>query len=187
MQRSVTYEAWIVTFPGHSTANRPVEDLAVMTGTATATTPNVGNTSKHAFAHSVPFHRQDNTAANVTLAVQGHNFSLWRAEVASAISVHDFYVSVGAGSQTAVLVHNCPGTSQGQPFDENQQAVVQLAKDAARSGISEEDFSTLSDWADEYGLSSRGPEIHPDGDGWASENWHGHIGPINHIPITMQP
>ncbi len=80
-----------------------------MTGTATAMTPNAGNTAKHAFAPSVPFHRQDN-AANVTLAVQGHNFSLWRAEVASAISVHDFYVSVGAGSQTAVLVHNCPGS-----------------------------------------------------------------------------
>ncbi len=43
----------------------------------------------------------------------GPHFSLWRAEVVSTISVHDFYVSVGAGSQTAVLVHNCPGTRDG--------------------------------------------------------------------------
>ena len=46
--------------------------------------------------------------------------SLWRAGVASAISVHDFYVAVGAGSQTAVLVHNCPDSvpdewGEGQP------------------------------------------------------------------------
>jgi hypothetical protein len=91
-----------------------VKDLAAMTGTATAMTPNDGNTSKHAFAPSVPFHRLGDTTANVTLAVQSHNFSLWRAEVASAISVHDFYVSVGAGSQTAVLVHNCPGSNFSQ-------------------------------------------------------------------------
>jgi hypothetical protein len=30
--------------------------------------------------------------------------------IASRTSRHDFYVSVGAGSQTAVLVHNCPDT-----------------------------------------------------------------------------
>jgi hypothetical protein len=84
-----------------------VEDLEAMTGTATAMRRTAANTSKHAFAPSVPFHRLGDTTANVTLAVQSHNFSLWRAEVGSAISVHDFYVSVGAGSQTAVLVHNC--------------------------------------------------------------------------------
>ncbi len=127
----------------------------------------------------------DGASAVVVTTIQlAGKRAMWDLTVAHD---HDFYLSGGAGSQTAVLVHNCPTSSQGQPFDENQRAVVKLAQSAVRSGLSDDDFSTLSDWADEYGLSSRGPEIHPDGDGWASENWHGHIGPINHIPITMQP
>jgi hypothetical protein len=123
------------------------------------------------------------TATVVSTTVVPGAADMWDLTVSND---HDFYVVVSDGSPTSVLVHNCPA-GQGQPFDENQQAIVQLAKTATRTGISPDDFSTLSDWADEYGLSSRGPEIHPDGEGWASENWHGHIGPVNHIPVTGLP
>jgi hypothetical protein len=122
-----------------------VEDLAAMTGTATAMTPNDGNTSKHAFAPSVPFHRLGDTTANVTLAVQSHNFSLWRAEVASAISVHDFYVSVGAGSQTAVLVHNCLGDDPDAFLDSTGKVHGDLPSPADLSQYDPEALQTLRD------------------------------------------
>jgi hypothetical protein len=135
-----------------------VKDLAAMTGTATAMTPNDGNTSKHAFAPSVPFHRLGDTTANVTLAVQSHNFSLWRAEVASAISVHDFYVSVGAGSQTAVLVHNCDtdigGNAAEFSNDELAQAAFQHSGEGDVEGIARPSIDEISD-AIENGARTR--------------------------------
>lgn len=53
----------------------------------------------------------------MTLPAQRHNFDLWSAGFASGTSRHDFYVSVGAGSQTAVLVHSCP-TVNYEPNDD---------------------------------------------------------------------
>jgi RHS repeat-associated protein len=70
-------------------------------------------------------------------------------------------------------------------FTAEQDAVIQLAKDAKRSGgLTQGDAGTLREWANEYGLPSRGPEIHPNRPGWAGENLHMHIGPINHIPVV---
>ncbi len=66
-------------------------------------------------------------------------------------------------------------------FDPNQQVVIDFAKEAQRKGITSEDAQTLLKWADEYGIDSRGPEIHsrrPYG-----KNPHIHIGPIDHIFI----
>jgi hypothetical protein len=86
-----------------------------MTPAATTTRPatrrpNSANTPKHAFALVVAFDPRNRTAGNVTLPAQSHNLDLWPVGYASGTSRHDFYVSVGAGSQTAVLVHNCPGS-----------------------------------------------------------------------------
>jgi hypothetical protein len=83
-----------------------------MTTAATTTRPAIGhpnsaNTPKHAFAPFAPFGPRSSTASNVTLPAQRPNLDLWPGQLASATSPHDFYVSVGAGSQTAVLVHNC--------------------------------------------------------------------------------
>ncbi len=70
-------------------------------------------------------------------------------------------------------------------FTAEQDAVIQLAKDAKRAGgLTQGDAETLREWAKEYGLPSRGPEIHPNRPGWAGENPHVHIGPVNHIPIV---
>ena len=86
--------------------------MSAMTATATTTPPATGRrrsatTPKHAFALLTPFGPRNSTVANVTLPAQSHNLDLWSVGPASATSRHDFYVSVGAGSQTAVLVHNC--------------------------------------------------------------------------------
>jgi len=83
-----------------------------MTTAATTTRPAIGhpnsaNTPKHAFAPFAPFGPRSSTASNVTLPAQRPNLDLWPGQLASETSRHDFYVSVGAGSQTAVLVHNC--------------------------------------------------------------------------------
>ena len=67
----------------------------------------------------------------------------------------------------------------GQRFTPNQEALVDLAKDAQRSGITPSEADTLGDWADEYGLNYRNDigENH-----WVGGD-HVHLGPINHIPV----
>jgi len=40
------------------------------------------------------------------------------------------------------------------------------------------------DWAKEYKLpGSHGPEIHQNRPGPISNQWHIHVGPVNHLPI----
>jgi hypothetical protein len=103
----------IHTHPAGSESNRPGDEiLAAMTAAATTTRPTAcrptsADTPKHAFALIAPFRPRNSTANNVTLPAQRHNLDLWPVGLASETSRHDFYVSVGAGSQTAVLVHNC--------------------------------------------------------------------------------
>lgn len=100
-----------------------------MSAMATTTRPAIGcsnsaNTSKHAFAPFAPFGPRSSTASNVTLPAQRPNLDLWPGQLASATSRHDFYVSVGAGSQTAVLVHNC-GDESIQGSSEDYDHVMQ--------------------------------------------------------------
>ena len=78
---------------------------------------------------------------------------------------------------------NSSQTSQSLHYNENQQAVIKIAKEYNR-GITEYDANTLVGWADEYNLVGRGPEIHRNRSGWGSTHWHIHIGPINHIWVT---
>jgi RHS repeat-associated protein len=67
-------------------------------------------------------------------------------------------------------------------YDQDQDALIQIAKDAKRrGGISEGDMETLKVWGREYGVPARGPEAHP-GRGYGSAP-HGHVGPVGHIPI----
>jgi hypothetical protein len=85
-----------------------------MTATATLTRPALGRpdsatASNHAFAQFSPPPPRNVTASNTTLAGQRHNLDRWWVGLASGNSRHDFYVVVGAGSPTAVLVHNDDG------------------------------------------------------------------------------
>ncbi len=66
-------------------------------------------------------------------------------------------------------------------FSENVKALIELAKEAFRRGVSPKDAKTLIEWAKELGVRSRGPESHPNRPYGRSQ--HIHIGPINHIPI----
>ena len=66
----------------------------------------------------------------------------------------------------------------------DQQALVELAKDAAKAGgVSLEDAETLLNWAEEYNLPAHGPEVHINRPGKASNVPHIHIGPVQHLPI----
>ena len=74
------------------------------------------------------------------------------------------------------------GTGNG--YTPDQQAVIELAKDAKRRGyIRAGDVNALLGWAQEYGISWHGPEIHPNRPGPASNVLHIHIGKVGHIPI----
>jgi RHS repeat-associated protein len=69
--------------------------------------------------------------------------------------------------------------SGGKMFDTNQRALVALAKEAQRSGISKTEAKIMLEWADEYGLKLLN---HIDMEHWIGGP-HIHIGPINHIPV----
>ncbi len=69
----------------------------------------------------------------------------------------------------------------GKRFDPNQEALVDLAKQAKRDGASREQAEIMRQWADEYDVRFRGVESHP---GRPQGQFpHIHVGPVNHIPV----
>jgi hypothetical protein len=72
--------------------------------------------------------------------------------------------------------------NNGQRYGPNQQALVDLAKQAKRTGVTPEQARTLIQWANEYGVRpARGPEAHP-ARPFGSQP-HIHLGPVDHIPV----
>lgn len=78
-------------------------------------------------------------------------------------------------------------TTSGQ-FSSGKQALIEMARADRRRGITPEDMQAYKDL--NRGLSDpfptnkvRGPEAHPAG-APHSRQPHGHVGPVNHIPIT---
>ncbi|OHB56974.1 MAG: hypothetical protein A2173_09250 [Planctomycetes bacterium RBG_13_44_8b] len=65
--------------------------------------------------------------------------------------------------------------------NDDQAALIKLAKDAKKSGVSADDAETLLSWADEYKLPHRGPEIHPKRP--HGKDLHIHIDKQGHIKI----
>jgi hypothetical protein len=63
----------------------------------------------------------------------------------------------------------------------DQQALDELAKEAQRHGVTPQDAEILKDWAREYGVPARGPEVHP-GRPYGKDP-HIHIGGRDHIPV----
>jgi len=64
----------------------------------------------------------------------------------------------------------------------NQRALVELAKDAQRKGVSPANAHTPLEWAGEYGMKALnhiGGTPH-----WRGGTPHIHIGPVNHIPVV---
>ena len=66
------------------------------------------------------------------------------------------------------------------PFNKHQDALIQLAKEALRKGLTQEQAETLLKWAREYDVK---PALdHIDTDHWVGGP-HIQIGPIDHIPV----
>ncbi len=69
----------------------------------------------------------------------------------------------------------------GEAYTGDQDALIKIAKEAKRNGLSPEDAEVLREWADEYDVPFRGPEEHP-GRPVGSQP-HIHVGSQNHIPV----
>jgi hypothetical protein len=70
----------------------------------------------------------------------------------------------------------------GVPFNPNQRALVELAKDAQRTGVTPSEAKTLLEWAEEYGVRGRN-DIGTDH--WVGGD-HIHLGPVSHIPVGAE-
>ena len=79
---------------------------------------------------------------------------------------------------TEVIVKETP---TGFRFTEDASALIDLARQSKRSGLSEDNAKTLLEWAREYGLPSHGPEQHLNRN---FKDLHIHIGPVDHIKIN---
>ena len=78
---------------------------------------------------------------------------------------HTYYVTTDASTQF-VLVHN---SCKGKQFSGDQQAVLDLATDYEKTGLSREEGGILYDWAREYGIKGHPPATHPGRSGyWAN-------------------
>ena len=67
--------------------------------------------------------------------------------------------------------------------NENQDALIQLAKEINKSGTTAENANILMEWVEEYNVPYHGIEIHPNRSGPNSKIPHFHIGKTGHIPI----
>ena len=81
------------------------------------------------------------------------------------------------------------GEKEDKRFTEEQQALVDMAKQDKRKGITEDDMEAYKDLNKELGKKGftdedavRGPEEHPNRP--FGKNKHGHVGPVDHIPIN---
>jgi len=107
---------------------------------------------------------------------------IWCEKLDEPITVYNFQVEdyhTYFVTESGILVHNdCIGTPR---FDDNQQAVLDLAREY-KKGISLPEAEILVEWAEEYGISSHGPAVHLGRPGiWGSTL---HIKIKNyHIPI----
>ena len=72
------------------------------------------------------------------------------------------------------------GVQNARRYTPDQNALIQLAKEAKRrGGLTEREGDILRQWGQEYGVPVRGPEAHR-GRGFGSKP-HYHVGPVQHI------
>jgi RHS repeat-associated protein len=70
--------------------------------------------------------------------------------------------------------------SKGVKFTGDQQALITLAKEAKRIGVTLDEAKILKSWGKEYNINVRGPEIHPNRN---FKDRHIHVGPVDHIKV----
>ena len=70
----------------------------------------------------------------------------------------------------------------GRRFTPHQAALIDLAQEARkRGGLTREQGQILREWAQEYKVRFRGPEVHPGRP--VGQYPHYHVGPVDHIPL----
>jgi RHS repeat-associated protein len=107
--------------------------------------------------------------------------TVYNLEVSGA---HTYFVG-----DSGAWVHNmCAAPRRGGlQFNPQQAALVDLARDARRSGVNVRDAQTLRCWAKEYSVGYRPKlsapsEAHPGRP--FGQHPHIHVGPVSHIPVT---
>ena len=104
-------------------------------------------------------------AGDVLILVNGEHVIIEKVQheiLELPVTVYNFQVEdyhtyfVG---DAGILVHN--SCSKSPAFDENQQVVLDLAKEYKKTGMTRSEATILVDWAKEYGVDSHYPAIHP--------------------------
>jgi hypothetical protein len=105
------------------------------------------------------------------------NLSLAATELASG-AVSSLSATLSRSANVSKVVKAVDAASQSLQHTPNQQTLIELAKEAKRTGISQGEAQTLLDWAKEYNvkpaLDHTSPPFHAKGP-------HIRIGPVNHI------
>jgi len=106
------------------------------------------------------------------------------------VSAGDSLILGGDPTQTGIVLilalipgpfDNAAGPAVVKAYDADAQALLALAKEAMRKGgVTREEAAILKQWAQDYRVPFRGPEIHP---GRAFDLWHILLGPYRHIPV----
>jgi RHS repeat-associated protein len=73
-----------------------------------------------------------------------------------------------------------PSGNEGKPYDEEEDALIKIAKGSQKTGLTPEEAETLREWAEELEMPFRGPESHDKGRTRGKPHYH--CGTVGHIP-----
>lgn len=126
------------------------------------------------------------TASGTDVTVTGVRRNVGRAVVYTLTVARDHTFFVGSAR---VLVHNCPRGAGGRSggikqkvFTGDSAALIALAKQAQRTGVSRQEADTLLQWARELGVPALDHTAPQDAAHYVGGP-HIRIGPVNHIPV----
>jgi RHS repeat-associated protein len=130
-----------------------------------------------------PFPNTKETERAIEAAKElGHEIGHTASEVGHGIeSVWNEVTGEGESSKESTQTESSSECGEGLRFNGDQDALIKIAKEAQRNGLSPEDAEALREWAEEYDVPFRGPEEHPSR-GFGSQP-HVHVGPVDHIPV----
>jgi RHS repeat-associated protein len=129
-----------------------------------------------------PFPNRQETERAIEAAKEfGHQIGHTASEVGHGIeSVWNEVTGEGESSNESTQTEQSSECGELR-FNGDQDALIKIAKEAQRNGLSPEDAEALREWAEEYDVPFRGPEEHPTR-GFGSQP-HVHVGPVDHIPV----
>jgi RHS repeat-associated protein len=100
-------------------------------------------------------------------------------------------ISIKAGRSADKVLDANKADDAAKVFSKEKQALVDMAKADKKSGVTSEDMQAYKDLnkelPDPFPTNKvRGPEAHDKG-APSSQSPHGHVGPVNHIPVKDKP